>query len=893
MEGLVSGSDRDELRLALVLNGGVSLAIWISGVVAEIDALRRCDAPADAGATPGDGDSSLEIYRALTAAFGVCVRVDVIAGTSAGGLNGGMLGAAVATGESYSKVRQLWMELGDLGGLLQTAKRPKSLLLGEEMLYAKLRDRLVPIFRGNGAGTDDPEESGRRIRVILTGTDIAGVCRDSADSFGGTLKITDHRLHARFAHGGDAGGTEAPGGWAAMLPSEEAERTAIAEAVARAARTSASFPIAFGTSELILAHADDAATNSALGHALSTRDGHNVADIMRSEQRGAPLRRWAMDGGVLDNSPIAAVLETITGLSAERPVQRAVIFVVPYTDEPARDPEPEPGLPRVFDTVLNMPRDVGFTDHLEEVERDLARRAGDRTTYDRLLALPLAVLQPLAESVYPSFWRLRAVTSLWSLLQSYRTHISDPPQSGVALPGPRLASELAELAQTAQVKWLPPVDEPTASLWDGLVGASGTWRWGGAPPERIALRIADWLMGAREALPEDAAALRNGLAQHQVAVHTAIRRFRAIERQRRAAEAQAIADAHARNAAQKVTKLELVKLSSATWTSEFQGAARTLLGAVAQALIDAQGLDLPAHARGYLHIEGVDQNTTHDEVARRLLMADVAWRALRGELDDEHQASNRYEFLRLNAAAPPPFGSRTNADPQEKLFGLQLGHFAGFVRSSWRANDFLWGRLDGAARLVDLLIAPSRLRRSPVRYDVLAAIPALRAPLPVRRGEFLNPLDDEELEEWRSCLQDTLALGILHAELDDLAAAMQTDSEGLAFAPEHDLAAALLPGDLKDRFSAYARVLAEGSPRTIKDRVADERGSDGGSNLAIRTLDVGVAFLEAEGGPLSLIGKLLDAPVHVAGEFVHLRARGHQIWHVIREHIPGRESTPT
>jgi predicted acylesterase/phospholipase RssA len=884
----VSNSEPDELRLALVLNGGVSLAIWISGVVAEIDALRRCDAEPDTAATPGDGDSSLGVYRALTAALGIRVRVDVVAGTSAGGLNGGLLGAAVAAGVPYSKVRQLWMELGDLKGLLQTSERPRSLLLGEEVLYAQLRDRLVPMFDDAAPTADDPEESGRRVRVILTGTDIAGVCRDTEDSFGGTLKITDHRLHARFAHGGDAGGPDAPGGWAGMLPAEPERRTAMAEAVARAARTSASFPIAFEASKLVLSTDQGSDSNSALGDALVTRDGHNVADVMRSEHRGAPLRRWAMDGGVLDNSPISAVLETMTGLSAERPVQRAVVFVVPYTDDPAKAPEPEPDLSHVLDTVLNMPRDVGFTDHLEQVERDLARRAGDRTTYDELLGLPLDVLQPLAESVYQSFWRLRAVTSVWSLLQGYRAHLSDPPQSGVALPGKLLASELAELAHTAKVKWLPARDEPAASLWIGLVGADSEWRWGGAPPERIALRIADWLMGAREALPENASELRGALSRCQSTLHGAIRTFRAIDQQRRAAEAAAVA------AAGTVTKKKLVTISSSTWTSERQRAARALLDAVAAALGEAQFLpDMPVEARGYLRIQGVDQRTSKEDVARRLLVADVAWRALRGELDDEHQASNRYEFLRLNAAAPPPFQSRENGDPQKKLFGLQLGHFAGFVRSSWRANDFLWGRLDGVARLVDLLIAPSRLRRSPLRYDTIAAIPNLRLPVPRRRGEFLNPLDHDELEEWRSCIQDTLALGILSSELDGVAVAMEKDTDERAFAREDDLAATLRPGDLRERFTAYALALGEGSPRTIKQRVGEERGSDGGAQLAVQTLDVGVSFLESERGPLSIAGKLLDAPVHVVGGIVDIRAGAHRVWRVIREHIPGHDSNPT
>ena len=62
----------------------------------------------------------------------------------------------------------------------------------------------------------------------------------------------------------------------------------------------------------------------------------------------------------------------------------------------------------MLDTVLNMPRDVAITDHLEEVERDLARRAGDRTAYDQLLSLPADQLEELAEQLYASFWRLRA-----------------------------------------------------------------------------------------------------------------------------------------------------------------------------------------------------------------------------------------------------------------------------------------------------------------------------------------------------------------------------------------------------------------------------------------------------------------------------------------------------
>jgi predicted acylesterase/phospholipase RssA len=851
----VTDTGPDELRLALVLNGGVSLAIWISGVVAEIDALRRCDDPA-MQTIEGDGDSSLPIYRALAAALGVRVRVDVIAGTSAGGLNGGLLGTAIAAGVPYSEVKKLWMDLGDLEGLFNYGPpQPISLLKGEAVLFAQLKQRFTPLLVSAKDDDGDAEEDGRRVRVILTGTDVAGVCRDTQDSFGGVLTITDHRLHARFAHGGDAGQSEVPSGWAEVLPKDDPEgRRGMADAVARAARTSASFPIGFEPSELVLslASADD---NTALGAALFTRDGHNVASVMRGEQRGAPLRRWAIDGGILDNSPIGAVLDTVTGLSANRPVQRAVVFVVPYTDDPAKASEPEPGFAEILGTVLNMPRDVAFTDHLEEVERDLARRAGDRTTYDQLLGLPPAVLRQLANSLYRDFWRLRAVTSVWSLVQGHRSHLSDPPQAGVALPGPIVAKDLVDLAKKTHVRWLPEEGADPDDLWAQSVDASSEWRWGGAPAERVALRIADWLMGAREVLAVEPGveALRAELIACQTSVHTALAAYRSVERERQAAESD---DA---KRAGTVTQETLVALSSDTWTPERQNAARTLLMTVAKELVRAQGRpDLTDEARSMLGIEKGAQPGSENDVAQRLLMADVAWRGMRGELDDEHQSSNSYEFLRLNAAAPPPFGSRKAGEPANKLFGMQLGHFAGFVRSSWRANDFMWGRLDGAARLVDLLLAPRRLKLSPVRYDTLAAIPGLRRPLPAKRGDFIDPEKPDEIEDWRSCFQDTLALAIIDAELDSIAAAMTLDTDTRQFAPDPVLSATLAPGDTKTRFVGYAGALcARGAApqRTVKERVMAERDTPAGEKLEQHAVKVVGTVLKGQGGPLEVVGK--------------------------------------
>src|SRR5690606_37961310 len=46
---------------------------------------------------------------------------------------------------------------------------------------------------------------------------------------------------------------------------------------------------------------------------------------------------------------------------------------------------------------------------------------------------------------------------------------------------------------------------------------------------------------------------------------------------------------------------------------------------------------------------------------------------------------------------------------EEKVTGTRYGHFAAFFKRSWRSNDILWGRLDGACELVDVLVRQDRL----------------------------------------------------------------------------------------------------------------------------------------------------------------------------------------
>jgi hypothetical protein len=90
----------------------------------------------------------------------------------------------------------------------------------------------------------------------------------------------------------------------------------------------------------------------------------------------------------------------------------------------------------------------------------------------------------------------------------------------------------------------------------------------------------------------------------------------------------------------------------------------------------------------------------------RLVVAELVMNPQRPEFDQ------RVELLQMSAdtRTHPSVDPRARALAADKLTGLQLHHFGAFYRSSWRANDWMWGRLDGAGWVVYLLLQPERVR---------------------------------------------------------------------------------------------------------------------------------------------------------------------------------------
>jgi Protein of unknown function (DUF3376) len=79
------------------------------------------------------------------------------------------------------------------------------------------------------------------------------------------------------------------------------------------------------------------------------------------------------------------------------------------------------------------------------------------------------------------------------------------------------------------------------------------------------------------------------------------------------------------------------------------------------------------------------------------------------------------EVLRVS-----PLDSRLLHPPEgpdaSKLKGIGLHHFAAFLERDYRENDYLWGRLDGAERLLVLLLAPSDLQCADRCVDAFSAV---------------------------------------------------------------------------------------------------------------------------------------------------------------------------
>ena len=117
----------------------------------------------------------------------------------------------------------------------------------------------------------------------------------------------------------------------------------------------------------------------------------------------------------------------------------------------------------------------------------------------------------------------------------------------------------------------------------------------------------------------------------------------------------------------------------------------------------------------------------------------TSWRDI-GEFDE----------IQVDRISPDDAKSLHHGGAEDILKGVGLGHFAAFFSRRHRENDYLWGRLHGAERVIDIGIDSAKLEGAAEGIDIIAmkrrafmAILESEAVHLEKSGELLAELRDE------------------------------------------------------------------------------------------------------------------------------------------------------
>jgi patatin-related protein len=694
--------DTEEVRLAMALNGGVSLAVWMGGVAVELDAARRSELPLSDGAS----DSVTRgLYHGILTAFDRRLVIDIMSGASAGGLNGSLLAAAIRKGRRLptDMLRDKWLSIGDFLKLLQpmTRRDPPSLMRGGAskddktgIFYDELRKMFSIVLGDPSDGVEATEIKNAEapdspapldVQLDVTMTNVQGEPRMFRDHWGNPLAAREYRSPLKFRDEDDFQ----------------------VEKLATAARSSASFPFAF---EPFLVQPPTS----------------NVAGFEGS--------RYVIDGGLLENAPIDAAIRLIPKRPATAQVKRYVCYLNAAPPEAApADPTPSPTtIENVAGWLVNLPRDARFVDQLYAVQDAQRSASVSRSAQPRLMTTPWPALKTTAAALLPTYRQRRLVLALHEILEN----------------DPWRADKLAALAgPDAAVGWLPSSVAAPAGECD--------WRWGIRTAQRILHMQIDLLRPAVKCAPDGIT--RRAVLEQRRAVFASLA---TVDRQAdelivaaRAAlgtsdsldpvqlvfegfQSTAFAEViAATDAFLSVLEEDFISTSTDSRLAELQ-ALKTVLNpgtatepsperatsaskAEESAVPTGDGppvaLAPPAPAPAPHLANGIaeEELAPRERFLQRALATEVIQRAFATAEDVE--AGQELPFAQLTPLAPiqlfssRPFTKNTAPDSgRQKLTGLKLLHFSAFYRKSWRANDFMWGRLDGATRIVDLLVDHDR-----------------------------------------------------------------------------------------------------------------------------------------------------------------------------------------
>lgn len=729
-----------ELRLALICYGGISLAVYMHGITKEIWHVARASRARHDGTQPSPGAD--HVYHALLteieAENGLRLRVlaDIVAGASAGGINGIFLGQAIATGQSLDPLTDLWLTSADVEALIDPQAAPASrfsklwalplawMAAGRsaadvdqlpdartrEEVRAKLshfvRSRwFEPPFGGAtftrllldaldamAASERGPRllPDGQPLDLFVTVTDFTGHPERLPLNSPPEVVETEHRLVVGFSDHGRSLPT------LAALPE-----------LAFAARSTSSFPGAFPP--FMVGELDGVLKERRL--AWPSRRAFLRRILPRQAAANALDTAVLIDGSVLANAPFGPAIDALRERPARRQIDRRFVYI---------DPSPGPKFrlasgsaqPGFFQTIIGavseLPRQQPIRDNLEAIvehSRRVERMAG-------VVAAMRPAVEEQVEAVFGHTLFLDRPTPKRLAAWRHRAQQAAVNQAGYAF------------APYEAVK-RDGVVERLATTVAGLIGESSARRRGTA---RALIQAALAAQPGRGGIPL--------LRAYDIGFR--IRRLRLLAR--RLADMEAVNEDAALGPMHDAIfeslagylhcqRLEPL-LTLRPLARSMGGDATPLLDSIATAY-DLAGLDAQADQRLSTALAALPR-----PLRRPLLLAylgfpfyDTATLPLLGG-----EGMDEFDAIKVDRIAPEDAATIRAGGAEATLKGIQFNSFGAFFSRAYRENDYLWGRLHGAERMIDIIVSTLPMGAR-LRAGRLSAI---------KRAAFLAILDEEE-----------------------------------------------------------------------------------------------------------------------------------------------------
>jgi patatin-related protein len=359
------------------------------------DRTARASAPA-ADLFPPDGAEHdtetvyFDLLRAVGQHVELRVIVDVIAGASAGGINGVMLARALAHDLPVAHLRDMWLESGDVGELLAASRRARAWSkpfmtpfvwalgwtgLSRTVLDREVRQKLSLFVRSRWFKPPldgpkmtklmldavermgepvDPTSSlvpaGLQLELFVALTDFYGYQRVIRSHDPPLIREREHRHVLKFGYRRFLNGE---------VESDFGRDNSAA--LAFAARATSAYPGAFPPAQI--AEVDRVVSDG--GGEWPRRSEFLARNFRPYAQAGLdPLATSFLDGSVLNNKPFAEALQAIRNRPAYRQVDRRLVYIDPDPVQPP--PPPTRQVPGFFTTLKgalsDLPRNEPIAD---------------------------------------------------------------------------------------------------------------------------------------------------------------------------------------------------------------------------------------------------------------------------------------------------------------------------------------------------------------------------------------------------------------------------------------------------------------------------------------------------------------------------------------------------